>query len=252
MCFVQILMITWAFQLIIRIWSKHSWNYSPLFTCHHWLHILISYHQISLKIHFSSQNIPHLKARVVITIITIWLCTCTYYFHFIRSAWKSTFDLHEFVRNLIKNLSYSASVIWIPPEIQNWGTLQCLCEWIAFVEHESSKRPPLTHSFVLYKWKKKHNLIFTQVPNSLKSWVSSRQFFYQRYFLLVMDWSFRHIIICESWWRRIAWQPEGQHDTIRKQDQQGRDNSSEDKVNNSFNFLTVLCCMHIYHVLWHL
>ena len=46
--------------------------------------------------------------------------------------------LHEFVRNLIKNLSYSASVIWIPPEIQNWCTLQCFCEWTAFVEHESS------------------------------------------------------------------------------------------------------------------
>ena len=63
--------------------------------------------------------------------------------------------LHEFVRNLIKNLSYSASVIWIPPEIQNWCTLQSFCEWTAFVEHESSKHPPLTHSFVLYKWKKR-------------------------------------------------------------------------------------------------
>ena len=98
--------------------------------------------------------------------------------------------------------------------------------------------------------KKSHNLMFTQVLNSLKSWVSSSQFL-----STIFSFSDGLVIlsyICESWWRRIAWQPEGQHDTIRKQDQQGRDNSSEDKVNNSFNFLTVLCCVHIYHVLWHL
>ena len=83
---------------------------------------------------------------------------------------------------------------------------------------------------------------------SLKSWVSSSQFL-----SVVFSFSDGLVIssyIWESWWRRIVWQPEGQCDTIRKQDQQGRDNSSEDMVNNSSNFLTVICCVYIYHVLW--
>ena len=48
--------------------------------------------------------------------------------------------------------------------------------------------------------------------------------------------------IWESWWRRIAWQSEGQYDAIRKQD------SSEDMVNNSSNFLTVICCVLMLQV----
>ena len=69
---------------------------------------------------------------------------------------------------------------------------------------------------------------------SLKSWVSLSQF-------LSMIFSFSDGLVIlsyiwESWWRQIAWQPEGQYDAIRKQD------SSEDMVNNSSNFLRG--CLH--------
>ena len=75
---------------------------------------------------------------------------------------------------------------------------------------------------------------------SLKSWVNLSQF-------LSMIFSFSDELVIlsyiwESWWRRIAWQSEGQYDAIRKQD------SSEDMVNNSSNFLTVICCVLMLQV----
>ena len=109
----------------------------------------------------------------------------------------------------------------------------------AWVQQISTSNTQLC--FVQMK-KKSHNLIFTQVLNSLKSWVSSSQFL-----STIFSFSDGLVIlsyIWESWWRRIAWQPEGQYAAIRKPD------SSKDMVNNSSNFLTVICCMHTLQVKW--
>ena len=56
--------------------------------------------------------------------------------------------LHEFVRNLIKNLSYRASVIWIPPEIQNWSMHPAVLLWVnsfcrAWVQQTSTSNTQL-------------------------------------------------------------------------------------------------------------
>ena len=95
-------------QVIIRIWSKHTWNDLPVSLVTIWLHLLISHDQVSST--FDLQNFPHQKAWVitgfgqnVCEIISSF--DYTYYFHIIRSVWKSTFDLHDFIRNLINSLS---------------------------------------------------------------------------------------------------------------------------------------------------
>ena len=101
--------------VIISIWSKHMWNNFTI-----WLHILLSHHQISVKIHFWS----------------MWI-----YYEFNK----------QFVLQCFCNLNSTRNTKLMHPAVLSWVN----------IEHMSGKHPPLTHSFVLYKLS--HNLIFMEV-----------------------------------------------------------------------------------------